>query len=71
MTSGGFLPTEELFIEIWHAAQLMHAAAIADKPLVFQKVSKIVFNVLFTRGIGKCDRNFFTSYNVSIPVITI
>lgn len=49
----------------------MHAAAIADKPLVFQKVSKIAFNVLFTRGIGKCDRNFFTSYNVSIPVITI
>lgn len=63
--------TEELFIEIWHAAQLMHAAAIADKPLVFQKVSKIAFNVLFTRGIGKCDRNFFTSYNVSMPVITI
>lgn len=24
----------------------MHAAAIADKPLVFQKVSKIAFNVL-------------------------
>lgn len=49
----------------------MHAAAIADKPLVFQKVSKIAFNVLFTRGIGKFDRNFITSYNVSIPVITI
>lgn len=46
MTSGGFPHTEELFIEIWHAAQLMHAAAIADKPLVFQKVSKIAFNVL-------------------------
>lgn len=48
-----------IYRNMTNAAQLVHAAAIADKPLVFQKVSKIAFNLLFTRGIGKCDRHIF------------